>query len=399
MSVRPLRRSGSARLLVWTLASLTAAMIAGSIAVRVLAGVVGAADGMDLIPLTLALTATGGLVAARRPHNAYGWLLISGGLGWALSALAADYAALALQQQLPGADTAASIAISAGSLAWGLFVTFVILLYPTGRLPGPRWRIVGLAAGLGLLLMTIGLGWAALEAGAQAMLPALAEGTEVQQSGWPKLLNDIGHALIFPSMVAGIIGLGLRVRRADAIERLQLKWFAFGASLVVVSILIQIGPLATPWLEMFSLTALPIVIGIAILRWRLYDIDRIVSRTVSYALLTVLLAGIYLAAVSSLTAFTSSATGQSPVGVAAATLLAAGAFQPARRRIQAVVDRRFNRARYDAARIVEGYRATLREQVDAAALRDDLLRTVDITVQPSRAQLWLLPADAHRNMS
>lgn len=349
----------------------------------------GSVDGLLLLPMLIALAAVGGLIAVRRPDNSYGWVLLGVALAWTVNGLTIDYAALALAREWPGAGPAALVAVMTGGLAWGTFVTFALLLFPTGSLPSMRWRWVGRAAAAGLFLMTVGLSWTSLQSGAAETVRVFSSGESVTESGAAAVLNNIGHLLVFSSLLAGVVSLFVRRRHADDVARLQLKWFGFGAALVAASILIAplVGELA--WMEIVAVTAMPVVIGIAILRWHLYDIDRIVSRTLAYALLTVLLVGIYLAAVTTLTTVTTSRTGDSPFGVAAATLLAAAAFQPARRRIQSVVDRRFNRRRYDARRTVEQFAVSLRQEVDIDDVRGHLLETIDDVLQPQGVTIWL----------
>ena len=354
----------------------------------------GSIDGLALVPMLIALAAVGGLVAARRPDNPYGWVLLGVALAWTVNGLTIDYAALALARDLPGARIATTLAVATGALAWGTFVTFVLLLYPTGTLPNPRWRWVGRAAGAGLVLMVIGLSWSSLKNPPALTVELFKQGASVDESGMAEVLNAVGHLLVFGTLLAGVVSLFVRRRGADQIERLQLKWFAFGAAMVAVSILIAplLGEFA--WMEIAAITAMPVVIGIAILRWHLYDIDRIVSRTLAYAILTLLLVGIYLAAVTALTALTAPVTGESPIAVAAATLLAAAVFGPARRRIQAAVDKRFNRARYDAQRTLESFASTLRQEVDIDDVNDHLITTVGEVLQPAAVSVWLRPKAA-----
>lgn len=370
--------------------TLTLLLMAGGVLQRQLfPDARGSSDGLTLMPMLLALSAVGGLIAARRPDNSYGWVLLGVALAWTVNGVTIDYAALALSRELPGAGPASMVAVATGALAWGTFVTFVLLLYPTGTLPSRRWRWVGRAAALGLLLMTVGLCWSALKLGPAETVVLFGSGEEVSESGAAEVLNAIGHILVFSSLLAGVVSLIVRRRRADAIQRLQLKWFAFGATLVAVSILIVPLIAELSWMEIVAVSIMPVVIGIAILRWHLYDIDRIVSRTLAYALLTVLLVGIYAVAVTALTTMTTARTGDSPIAVAAATLLAAAAFQPARRRIQSVVDRRFNRARYDARRTVESFATSLRQEVDLDDVRTQLVGTIDAVLQPSDVRVWL----------
>ena len=383
---------------------LTFALIAGNVVLRqVYPEASGSPEGLTLLPMLIGLTAVGGLISTRRPENAYGWVLSADALAWTLSGLSIDYAALALARGLPGAGPASVVAASIFAAAWGTFITFVLLLYPTGTLPSPRWRWIGRAAAVGLLCMAVGLGWDYQKLGPQVAVDLFLSGEEVIESGVAAVLNGIGHFLVFFSLVAGVVSLFVRRRRAGTVERLQLKWFAFGGAMVALSILIVplvsdrapwLGELA--WVEIAAVSVMPIVIGIAILRWHLYDIDRIVSRTLAYALLTVLLVGIYVVAVTALTTITTSRTGDSPIAVAAATLLAAAAFQPARRRIQTLVDQRFNRARYDARRTVEHFASTLRQEVNIDDVHSHLVETVDEVLQPTSVTVWLRPGTVAR---
>ena len=349
----------------------------------------GSFDGMTLLPMLIALAAVGGLVAIRRPDNSYGWVLSTVALLWTLNGVAADYAAAALARGWAGVWPAVLITVGTAGLAWGTFVTFVLLLYPTGTLPSPRWRWVARGAGLGLLCMTAGLTWTAIKVGAAETMLVFHSGEPVNESGAAEVLNGIGHVLVFGALLAGVASLFVRHRRADTIQRLQLKWFGFGAALVAVSILLAplLGDAA--WLEVIAISIMPVVIGVAILRWHLYDIDRIVSRSLGYAVLTLLLIGIYLLAVTTLTALTAPVTRNSPVAVAAATLLAAAAFQPARRRIQSAVDRRFNRSRYDARRTVAAFASSLRSEVDIDDVQGRLVETVDQVLKPASLRVWL----------
>lgn len=384
--------------LAWGLMAINLGLVAVDLVLRAaFVQARGAPEGMVLLPVVLILATVGGLVSARRPDNPYGWILGTVALLWIVSGLGIDYGALAVARSLPLNDATVTLAFVANALGWGLFVTYGLLLYPTGSLPGRGvWRVIGWAAGLGLVLMTVGLGWTALRLGAPAMVQLLTgELTGIPEEGPAEILNGIGHVLIFASMLAGAVGLFVRLRRADTIERLQLKWFAYAAALVTISILVQfgdfIGPLG-PLLELIAFTILPAVIGIAILRWRLFEIDRVISRTLAYGLLTLLLAAIYLGAVTGLTALTAPVTRESPFAVAAATLLAAAAFGPARRRIQGAVDRRFNRARYDSQQLVHGFATRMRDEVDLAQLTTELHAVSSEALHPTASMLWLRPS-------
>jgi hypothetical protein len=197
-------------------------------------------------------------------------------------------------------------------------------------------------------------------------------------------------------ILAALVSLIARFRRARGVERQQLKWFAYGTALLLllpVSGLVG-AELAGPVGNLIAaviFSALPVAIGIAVLRYRLYDLDRLVNRTVVYGSLTVLLAGVYAGLVFTLSQLLNPADQQSALAVAASTLVVAALFQPARRRIQALVDRRFNRRRYDAARTVAAFSARLRDQIELGTLSTELLAVVDQTMQPTQASLWLRP--------
>ncbi len=385
----------TARRLATALTATTMLTLVADVALRqIFPGARGSVDGLTLLPMVLGLAAVGGVVALRRSENIYGWLLAGIGLTWMLNSLTIDYAALAVARGYPAADATAVVAVVTASASWGTFVTFVLLLYPTGHLPTRRWRWVGFVAGAGVLLMTIGLSWSAVQNGAGVVVAQFAAGSSVQESGGAKLVNEVGHVGVFFGLLAGVVALFVRRRRADAVERLQLKWFASGAAAVAVSILVAPLVPGLEWLEIVALSAMPVVIGIAILRWHLYDIDRIVSRTLAYALLTILLVGIYVGAVTALTAITAPVTRESPVAVAAATLAAAAAFQPARRRIQTAVDHRFNRARYDERITVERFATSLRQEVDLDDVHTQLVGTVGEVLQPTEVRVWLHPGRA-----
>jgi hypothetical protein len=200
-------------------------------------------------------------------------------------------------------------------------------------------------------------------------------------------------------LVAAVSSLALRLRRAQGVERLQLKWFCYAAALfpVVVGIAIVFPSLGSDRVDglivSLPLLALPVAIGIAILRYRLYDIDRLINRTLVYGLLTALLVVVYAGAVLVLGQVSGGVAGNPPSwAVAGATLAVAALFQPARRRIQQVVDRRFNRARYDAATTIAAFSVRLRDQVDLDILSAEFLAVVDQTVEPTKASLWLRPS-------
>jgi hypothetical protein len=351
--------------------------------------------------LLLAFTAfmvMGAVLVAHRPANAIGWIFSAVGLltGTGLFAWQyAEYAYLTRGSPLPGAMLGAWY----NNWFWYPTVTlstvFTLLVFPTGRLLSARWRpIAWLTAAITATVVALG-----------ALAPTLNLGERT------KLRNPVGLAAIpnpergalgpvlFGVLLgctgAAVVSLVLRFRRSQGVERQQLKWFTYAGVLGFAWLVVD--PVL-PDVALFQLvsgltTALvPVAAGIAVLRYRLYDIDRLINRTLVYGLLTALLAGVYASAVLVLgQAF--GGVGRDPPSwaVAGATLAVAALFRPARRRIQQAVDRRFNRRRYDAAKTVEAFSARLRQEIDLEALSAELLAVVNHTMQPTAVSLWLRP--------
>jgi hypothetical protein len=268
-------------------------------------------------------------------------------------------------------------------------------LFPTGRLLSPRWRPVAVAAAVATVLIAVG---GALEPTLKLQNEDYTVdnpiGLRVVPDEEAGLVGGVLFGVLAFCAVAALVSLVLRFRRSRGVERQQLKWFTYAAAL---AILFEVVP--TPQLEgevhdvLFGLTFafIPVAAGTAILRYRLYDIDRLIHRTLVYGLLTALLGLAYAGVVLGLgQLFENDVTRYPPSWlVAGATLAVAALFQPARRRIQAVVDRRFNRRRYNAAKTVEAFGLRLRDEVDLDALAAELLTVVDQTMQPTRTSLWL----------
>jgi hypothetical protein len=352
--------------------------------------------GASAIPYLLAVViaaTVGALLASRRPRHPVGWLLLALALSVTASGVADGYARYGLVAQ-PGALPAARwVAVySPATLFMGLVcVGFVLLLTPTGSLPSPRWRWwawVAAAAPAGwLVALTVGPGLvippykAAVE---PVAVPALA--------GAVRLTIAVAFVLTVGGLAVGAWSLVVRFSHARGIERQQLRWIAFAAALTGVAAAVVLAGMALDATVVLllgigvCLAILPLATGAAVLRYRLFDLDRIISRTLAYGLLTLLLAGGYAVVALAL----GQLLGQdSSLAVAGATLTVAAAFQPVRRRIQQTVDRRFNRRRHDAARIIEAFGVRLRDQVDLDALHGELLAVVDQTMQPTQASLWL----------
>jgi hypothetical protein len=352
-------------------------------------------DALILRAVFAAFLVVGCLILARRPSNVIGWIFTAVGLLTMTGGLVEPYAKYAYVTR-PGSLPAPLVADWIDSWIWDATIIFMLvfplLLFPTGRSLSPRWRPVAwLAAG-------VTAGYAVFDALSPTLkLPdgrTVANPIGVAGVGNvdENVLGDLLAALALLALVAAICSLVLRFRRSHGVERQQLKWFTYAGGLVLLT---PLGTILWPSLgnlPFVVVVALPIAVGIAVLRYRLYDIDRLINRTLVYGLLTALLACIYGGAVLVLGQLFGGIGAEPPSwAVAGVTLAVAALFQPARRRIQAAVDRRFNRRRYDAAKTVEAFSARLREQVDLDTLTAELLAVVDQTMQPTKASLWLRP--------
>ena len=344
------------------------------------------------------LFATIGLVLTlRRPGSPIGWLYAAAALVWTFY-IPWDPWVDQLQRSGRPLPVVARLAALTGDTFWSfgltLAVTLPLLLLPDGRLRSRRWRVVAVAAVAGSTVDVVG--WTLSPTPlSQTLKPAAkpfplhgVAGTIATMVSWA------GEVVVFVCILAAAVCVVLRFRASRGTERQQLRWVAAGA------IVAAAGPVVLLPLEALVfdvvpnafavplLLAPPLAIAVAVLRYRLWDLDRLVSRTVTYALVTALLVVPYLLI---LPATSQLAAGSGSLAVAAATLAVAALFQPLRRRVQQLVDRRFNRRRYDAARTVEGFAARLRDQVDLDAVGGELLAVVDQTMQPARASLWLRP--------
>src|SRR5829696_5502156 len=349
-------------------------------------------------PVLAAVSATtiGAVLAARRPRHPVGWLLLILGPALAAGGVVPAYAAYGLLAR-PGALPAAH----AVARSWPITVviaqtalSFVLLLTPTGTLPSPRWRWWARVTGAATIILLVALAVASgpLDPRYQVVGgPFDLRG----QGGVLLVVNQLALAFTTLAVVVGAASLVVRFRRAQGVERQQLRWVAWAAALAVVGAVVALGGLAVgatavvTWALAACLATLPVAIGAAILRYRLYDLDRIISRTLAYGLLTVLLGGGYAAVVLGLGQILGR---DSSLVVAGATLALAAVFQPARRRVQQAVDRRFNRRRYSAARTIEAYSVRLRDQLDLDTLSAELVAVVDQTMEPNRVSLWLRPS-------
>jgi len=350
-------------------------------------------DAVALVLGVVSAATVGAVLASRRPRHPVGWLLLTLGLSLAAAGAAtgyANYGALARPGVLPAADYAAlyhgiSILYVAACLG------FVLLLTPTGSLPSPRWRWWARVAAAAPLLASVSTALLPFEPPYQSVANPLA----VPALASPLRVVDTVFWLVTAVAIAVAAGsLLVRFRRARGVERQQLRWLALAASLTGAMLLALVALIPTGnelllgWLSAVCVALLPVATGAAILRYRLYDLDRIISRTLAYGLLTLLLGLGYAGAVLGLGQLLPQ---DSSLVVAGATLAVAGVFQPARRRLQQAMDRRFNRGRYDAANTIAAFSARLRQQIDLDTLTAELLAVVDQTMQPTRASLWLAP--------
>jgi len=381
----------------WVAWSMLAVFVVSLVLAAILAVANSTLDAASFAGLSLGFAAfmvVGALIVAHRPTNAIGWMFSATALLASTAGLAAEYATYTLVTRpgsLPGAILAAWYASWPWYPAIALALVFTPLLFPTGRLLSPRWRPVAWLAGTATAAFTV---LAAL----QANLGPVGDPLIANPIGVAGLENPeestVGVALLVLLTVLMLVAFGslvLRFRRSRGEERQQLKWFTYAAALLPLFVLADFLPGAVGDLaSAVPIVVLPVAAGIAILRYRLYDIDRLINRTLVYGLLTALLAGVYAGAVLILGQLFGGVARDPPSwAVAGATLAVAALFQPARRRIQAVVDRRFNRRKYNTAQTIEAFSARLRDQVDLDTLSAEVLAVVDQTMQPTTASLWL----------
>jgi hypothetical protein len=394
--------------LAWTGWALAIALAFGAFAFVVLnrstPGTTGSTIGNAMFVVALLTFPTvGALVASRRPENPIGWIFVSLGVMLGITAFAGEYGVYALLTK-PGSLPVGEAMAWLGS--W-LFIaplilsgTLLFLLFPNGRLLSRRWSpVLWLALG-GITLAILG----------EMFSPHTLEGFESVENPYAirggraesviEWISNVAFFLMFGAIFASVASLVLRFRRARGLERQQLKWIASAAGLLGIAF--ASGPLLFWWLGdvgdagwepfvLFAIAGIPVAAGIAILRYRLYEIDRIVNRAVVYGALSALLAGLYFGIVLALQQIFSGFAGGSDLAIAVSTLAVAALFRPVRSRIQALVDRRFYRAKYDAQRTLDAFSARLRGEIDLDALALELTDVVQETMQPAHVTLWLRP--------
>jgi hypothetical protein len=334
----------------------------------------------------------GALVASRRPRNPIGWLFLAFAVVAAFAASADRYASYALVEHpssLPGGDWVAWLASGIWHPAFGFFV-FAFLLFPDGRLPSARWRAVAwIAAANYLVGGVIGLLWGPLFG---EFFPYAEPPFRLPDYFVVEVAFDVFLFVNFALLALSAVSLVLRLRRAVGVERQQLKWFVYAVALFALVFPPSIIVLGDGRLIVFLLPLVPTAAGIAILRYRLFDIDVVINRTLVYGALTVMLAAAYFATVVASQYVFRALTGQeSQLAIVASTLTIAALFVPLRRRVQGFVDRRFYRRKYDAAKTLEAFNARLREETDLDALSSDVVGVVRRTMQPAHVSLWLRP--------
>jgi hypothetical protein len=383
--------------LVGRLAIVGLVIIGGAVAVTSPTG----PTGIEFIPYA----GMGALLVTRRPRTSIGWILLGLGSCFVLLSVPVGGRPEQFADGTVGLPVALFAVVHSGLGTTSFFLFAVLaMVFPSGRLPTGRWgRIgrVGLGVGLGftaaayvLPVIYVGYPASAPVRNPAAFFPDLAI--------WQVLNPGTVFLPVLFLVLAGMVSLGVRVRRARGTERQQLRWFAASIAVLMSAVVsgFVIGYLVPgssdsglAWLPaMVAFPTVPIAIGFAVLRYRLYEIDRIISRTISYGVISATLVAVYGALILILQGPLGAITDGDTVAVAASTLVAAALFQPLRRRTQAAVDHRFNRARYDAERTVAGFSARLREEVDIATVTTDLHGTVQRSVNPSSLSLWIREA-------
>jgi hypothetical protein len=378
--------------LAWSVAALSVLALVTGLGLSIASTGIGspAARGAA-IAVAVAFATVGPLIAAREPRNPIGWIFCEIALAAGLMSLSRGYA----EYWLDGNSASSMLGETAawyGEHSWIPLVlpaaTFLVLLFPDGRLLSPRWRPIAWCAGVGIVagFVADGLAPGPFEDYPQVTNPYGVESSAVE------VLQGISYLLLLVAIVGSPVSLVLRFRRAGHEQRQQIKWLALAGALAAATVVVGIAgyDVLTAGVAdaaiLLSVLSLPLAAGIAILKYRLYDIDVVIKRTLVYGALTATLAGAYLGSVLLLQLVLSPS---SDLAIAGSTLAVAALFRPARRRIQELVDRRFYRRRYDAARTLESFGGRLRDEVDLDALGGELRGVVAETMQPAHVSLWL----------
>jgi hypothetical protein len=413
--------------LAWSLAALSVAMFLASFPLFVLARSAQVPSSWDANlgvgsqvggALFLVFPIVGALIAARHPRNPIGWILLADGFLWMLTFFMDYYGIYGVAE--PGSVPFPVVVAGINNFLWvpavGLLGTYALMLFPDGRLPSRRWRPLAWLSGITIALISAGV---AISPGPLQNLGGIRNPFALVLPPWAEAAFFVVLPLLPLCMVASAASLVWRYRRAFGVERQQIKWIAFAASIVGLLYLIaMVSSFVFPsgawfaegsplWMDLLayaallSFTGVPIAVGIAVLRYRLYDIDLLINRALVYGTLTAMLVLLYVSGVVLLQYAFRALTGQgSQLIVVASTLTIAALFNPLRGRIQAFVDRRFYRRKYDAAKTLEVFSAKLRDETDLEALNVDLAGVVAETMQPAHVSVWLRPqTDAKREQS
>ena len=354
--------------------------------------------------LSLAFPTVGALVASRRPENPIGWIFCGTGLLYGVQAFASGYADYAL----PGGEFMAWISGWIGVPVLPLAGVLLVLLFPNGKLLSRKWQPVVWMAACGSAMLALG---AALDPGSLLFQPTfdnplgfggdigkLGPSESIDAGGVVEILVRVGFFFVLVSWLFAVAAMITRMDQARGAERQQLKWFVYTVVLLVVGFLAALlgfGQHSVAWnLGIAAFNFLPIAAGIAILRYRLYDIDVVINRTLVYGVLTAALALVYVGSIVLLQGLFRALTGEtSQLAVVASTLAIAALFVPLRRRVQAFIDRRFYRRKYDMATTLQAFNVRLRNDVDLDSVADDLVEVVRETMQPAHVSLWLRPPE------
>jgi len=401
--------------LAWSLAALCVAMFLALVALFVLTRSArnpsSLGTRLTLIDLLvgvpfLAFPLVGALIASRRPHNPIGWICLAVGLLFMLLGVTDFYSRYGVAS--PGSVPFPVAIYSLSEWLWvptvGLLGTYLLLLFPDGRLPSRRWRPLAWLSGVVIVLLSAAI---FLDPGPlQGLKGGVRNPFGLEEHPWVEDVFIIVFPLLTLCILASALSLVLRYRRYRGEERQQIKWIAFAASLLAFLFMVGVGASllaagttggAEPlWLKVLqnaaavSYVGVPVAVGFAVLRYRLYDIDVVINRTLVYGSLTAILVLLYVGEVVSLQYAFRALTGQeSQLAIVASTLVIAALFNPLRKRVQAFVDRRFYRRKYDAAKTLEAFSAKLRDETDLDALNADLVGVVRETMQPAHVSLWL----------
>jgi hypothetical protein len=397
--------------LAWSLCGLTLILVASVVAFEALYRV--SLSGLSLLVFVVPSALVGALVASRQPRNPVGWFFVVSATCWAVNEATGRYAVYGLVIE-PGSLPLAHLMAWPSTWMWEpafvLIGLFLPLYFPDGRLLSPRWRPVLWLA----LLFSVGFGVVfgalfpgevdELSPGVGGDVPGVVNPLGVEAL---RLLDRVPQVdiilavVLLVSVLCSVASLVVRFRRSDGEERQQMKWLTYAAAANFATLLLVMSlPADSAWypavntLSNLVLAGLPVAVGIAVLRYRLYDIDRIINRTLVYGSLTVMLALIYFGGVAATQAIYRALTGQEQqpqLAVVVSTLAIAALFSPLRHRIQSFIDRRFYRRKYDARKTLEAFSAKLRDETDLDRLGDELMGVVQETIEPTHVSLWLRP--------